>query len=469
MAGISFVDNVTLVPASWLNAVDNLVYDICGTPATQAELRTTLSLYSTSEVDALIATLTAALADLSGVTDAATARTNLDVYSTAEVDAKGVVIDEMAFGNVMNPLVHLPLKHSLGILIGTGTTTFTRTTIATYVDRYGVLKTAAIDEPRFEKKGLLMEGDSTNLLLYSNDFSAGLWTQSSGITWTTGQTGPDEGSDAVLATGLQGFSISGSGTNLYYSGASVTAGNTYTFSIWIKRTSGTDVPYLRAKTNSSSTNFVESGEDHNEWQRVSLTFTVPSGDTTVDLVTGTSTSAINAIIWGGQLEELPFASSYITTTTATVHRDNDLLSVTYDQNIPTPSDPLTYFVDFDLLGSQPYARVVDLPDGRVFRAATSLGNVPYGYDGVNYIYSSAIDYNTIYRGALRFDPDNLEFSIWLNGIQQESGTYDPANATDQQTFNFGSNASGAGLNLYGHIANFRLYDILLSDNEMRTA
>ncbi|MDU4843252.1 MAG: hypothetical protein E6X49_19225 [Leclercia adecarboxylata] len=47
--------------------------------------------------------------------------------------------------------------------------TFTRATAATYIDKSGVLRIAAINEPRFEKEGLLMEGWGTNHILYSAD------------------------------------------------------------------------------------------------------------------------------------------------------------------------------------------------------------------------------------------------------------------------------------------------------------
>ncbi len=46
--------------------------------------------------------------------------------------------------------------------------TFSRATTATYIDKSGVLRTAAINEPRFEKEGLLIEGQSTNLAIYSS-------------------------------------------------------------------------------------------------------------------------------------------------------------------------------------------------------------------------------------------------------------------------------------------------------------
>ncbi|HBM8993528.1 TPA: hypothetical protein L0122_001064 [Citrobacter freundii] len=47
--------------------------------------------------------------------------------------------------------------------------TFSRATAATYIDKSGVLQTAAINTPRFEKEGLLIEGQSTNYIRYSND------------------------------------------------------------------------------------------------------------------------------------------------------------------------------------------------------------------------------------------------------------------------------------------------------------
>ncbi|MFB4893338.1 hypothetical protein ACE3K1_01075 [Enterobacter hormaechei subsp. hoffmannii] len=58
--------------------------------------------------------------------------------------------------------------------------TFTRSTTATYIDKSGVLKTAAVNEPRFEKEGLLIEGQSTNYILNSDDPSK--WGSHGSIT-----------------------------------------------------------------------------------------------------------------------------------------------------------------------------------------------------------------------------------------------------------------------------------------------
>ena len=76
-------------------------------------------------------------------------------------------IGNMVIGNLSNPLLDMPLNNNLAMKQGNGQATFTRAGTATYIDIYGVLQTAKVDEPRFEKQGLLMEGVSTNLFLNS--------------------------------------------------------------------------------------------------------------------------------------------------------------------------------------------------------------------------------------------------------------------------------------------------------------
>lgn len=59
---------------------------------------------------------------------------------------------------------------------------FLRSSTATYIDKSGTLQTAVNNEPRFEKDGLLMEGQSTNYFLNSEDPTK--WGSTSGLTRT---------------------------------------------------------------------------------------------------------------------------------------------------------------------------------------------------------------------------------------------------------------------------------------------
>ncbi|MDA4177790.1 phage tail protein, partial [Escherichia coli] len=56
---------------------------------------------------------------------------------------------------------------------------FKRASKATYINKSGVLTEAAIDEPRFERDGLLIEGQRTNYML--NSESPASWGRSSNM------------------------------------------------------------------------------------------------------------------------------------------------------------------------------------------------------------------------------------------------------------------------------------------------
>ena len=91
------------------------------------------------------------------------------------------------------PSLDLNLTGSGG-LIGT----FTRASTGTYFDATGLLKTAAIDEPRFEfdpatgeALGLLIEKSSTNYAPCSNEFDNALWGKLGATISPNAAVGPD--------------------------------------------------------------------------------------------------------------------------------------------------------------------------------------------------------------------------------------------------------------------------------------
>lgn len=93
-------------------------------------------------------------------------------FRLVEVAGVGSVPRDMDF-NFTSPLVAAPY--------------FTRASSATYFGTDGLLKTAAINEPRIdhdpvtrEPLGLLIEESRTNLLLWSNDFAQSPWRQDFG-------------------------------------------------------------------------------------------------------------------------------------------------------------------------------------------------------------------------------------------------------------------------------------------------
>jgi len=69
--------------------------------------------------------------------------------------------------------------------------TYTGTT-RTYIDTAGVMQDAAINTPRVEADGLLLEPEGANILLQSRNFDTSPWTNTApGVTLTQNQTGID--------------------------------------------------------------------------------------------------------------------------------------------------------------------------------------------------------------------------------------------------------------------------------------
>ncbi|MER5003007.1 phage head spike fiber domain-containing protein [Atlantibacter hermannii] len=111
------------------------------------------------------------------------------------------------------PDVWAPLSDSLQLLAGsapadmltiggtsyplkTKSISFTRATTATYIDKTGALQTAVINEARFEKEGLLIEGVSTNLFLNSSDPSK--WGNSALLSKTQQNDGSTQAMTGVF-------------------------------------------------------------------------------------------------------------------------------------------------------------------------------------------------------------------------------------------------------------------------------
>lgn len=218
------------------------------------------------------------------------------------------------------PDVWAPLSDSLRMITGYGRevkvgddvvsqmVNFSRSTTATYIGKDGLLKTAAANEPRFEKEGLLIEGQSTNLFLYSKSPDSYPWSPNGADTSFIKIT------DGVRITGIGYYS---------YRVLPVIAGQAYTFSVTCKVLSGT---LNRVGLEGDAALTLGYGlTPENGTVRLSGTVTPNINGYVTCVYYPTQNSVVE--FTDIQFEALPFASSYIPTNGAAATRARDVVSL----------------------------------------------------------------------------------------------------------------------------------------------
>lgn len=256
---------------------------------------------------------------------------------------------------------------------------FSRGSVGTYTDNMGVVRYASHNVPRFdhdpttgESLGLLIEESRTNQVAYSNS-GAGLNGAPYYGNWNASPytdnfaVAPDGTTTAWKMTPTTPSSSR-------VKRISVTAGNTYTFSVWLKKDPSVSVSdgvwdylgYLIAWSQNGSTvtsattqvlvaGSSASQELTTEWRRFSVSYTAPANMTSMEFGlsnrnSGSGNPGYSVFVWGAQLEQGAFATSYIPTTGSTVTRSEDRAIVKrekFKKIFDTGFNSFSALVDYD--------------------------------------------------------------------------------------------------------------------------
>ena len=365
---------------------------------------------------------------------------------------------------------------------------FARGSSATYVGKDGLIKSAASDVPRIDfsdstNGALLLEGQSTNLIPYSEDFSNG-WALDDATIVSNSATSPDGALNATLLKG----NTNSSRHNLVTSGQ---ASNTGTFSIFVKAKELKYVQIASANTVQQYVNFDLSNgiigtvgssfsnakiENYgNGWYRCIVVSANQFNGFYFSLVNGLNATWLESwvmpnntdglYIYGFQLEQNSVASSYIPSQGSATTRLADVCNNSGSAQDFNSEEGVLY-AEIAALANDSY-RFISLSDGtnnnnvrlnlspianQISFEANSGGSLQLGYTNNNT--------NVLLNTKICINFKLNDFSVWINGIKVHTDTNGIA-PIGLNTLNFDR---GTGTNLfYGNVKNIQVFTEAKSD------
>ena len=374
--------------------------------------------------------------------------------------------------------------------------TTTRNSIATRVNKEGLIEVVGNDIPRIDYTDsaegvLLLEDSSTNLITYSEAFDNSYWTKS-GSSATSGFISPSGDLSAFKL-------VENIDTVEHYIKRSIANPiGFYTWSLFVKagerkyivfRTNADGGAYKNACFDVESGTIVYDGlhqskaeiqSFNNGWFRVSAYVKETSGTTRNyqihisdspitdnGAISYTGDGISGVYVYGAMLELSAFATSYIPTNGSTVTRQADTASgagnsqVFNDSqgvlfaNIAANSDTTTVYNSIGI-GS-------NSPNNRISIGFDSSSN-PYVFKRTTSQWLSSTSNNIKLYNKIAISYNTNDNHFWLNGFKIDSNT--TIGDLSTKPYELGFEATFGGNNFYGKTKEIGYYDEILTDLEL---
>lgn len=379
-----------------------------------------------------------------------------------------------------------------------------RASTATRVNKAGLLETVGVGIPRVDylgntKGAYLLEPQSTNLITQSEAFANSYWTKS-GASVVGGFSAPSADSP------LGAFKLVESATNashFIYSGLTyaVATGNDYTYSVLAKKGENNFLQVILSSVAFSSTayaNFdllngvigtIGAGVTAkikslaNGWFKISVTHALlgtGSHNSLISLIdsatsvrnqsrTGDGTSGV--YIFGAQIEQSSYATSYIPTSGSAITKLADTASQTLPDGIINSSQGVLYAEISALSNEGDTYRTISLNDG----SGTNTNRILIGYSNTDNIYAQ-INNTVIGITGANFNVKNLNklavvyngsvAKFFLNGAQAGTGITTAPTLIGLDNI---TSSSGAATSVFeGKVKDMKVYNTSLTDAELVT-
>jgi len=370
---------------------------------------------------------------------------------------------------------------------------FVRDSVATRVNSLGLIETVADSVPRIDytdgEPSLLIEPSRTNLLTYSSDLTNPAWGTTAVLQTSQSVTAPD-GSGTVTKVAAESVSD----LHIIYQTIALTQGNEVTQTYFVKDaglgfvqfyTAGGALNYTNYLNLNLSTGVVETTNFTNYsvvdfgdgWYKVSITKTTNgTGSGLIGVCLINNASAVRrevwtgndvdgVYIWGAQLEEGSYPTSYIPTNGSTVTRAADDVELTGAADLIGDSEGTLFFeasvfdnteantlrisdgttanrVEFNFLSSSQFRLRVDV--GSSVQVSTSTGTTTS---------------NQTYKIAIKYA--NNDFAVWVDGIElitDSSGATFADGVLNKIAFE--------GPSFYGNVKQLTVFPTALTDSEL---
>lgn len=356
-----------------------------------------------------------------------------------------------------NAILHILKKNKLNDT-ASGLLAPTRSTIGTSVDRYNLVTTAAINIPREEINGWLVEKASTNILIRSEEIDDAAWVTVGGASVVgNANIAPDGNSTAETLI------LPNTNDAIRQSTAISATSKTFTFSIWLKGFSGTERVWL------SLSNVVDDAENNSfflttEWARYEFTKTFNStvGNVRAEIINFNPSDDSDCMAWGAQVEESRVLTSYIKTVSSSETRTEDVFNIPSINNFPLLSGswsvstwikapfPLnTNYKIFSIGANSVHVSVFETGDVLYQDGGGSVNLGSHTLDGV--LFHIGVTYN------------GSEIRLYIDGVLKSTNAISVTSFDTADTLHILKGSAGNHLN--GNGFDFMVHDFELNSDE----
>lgn len=376
------------------------------------------------------------------------------------------------------PLLSMPLINDVDIDKGTGVSTFTRATEASFVDiDDGRLKFKAIDAPRFENNSYLSESDASNLTSFPEDLSNAAYTKTKATILINSKASPagKMASDKLIEDNTNNIHSVGQAV-------SVTSGVTYTFNCFcvkgerdrISLTTGTSFAaneVIFDLTNGVIVSEVgataEILENSQGGYRLSITATATataSSNFDIRLNDGVSTTYLGdgtsgAYVWGINFITKGHPTSYIRGAS----RSYDGLTIPTSGNLPSAELPHSISFTAKSLGSGNFQYLYSDAINRRYARIESDGITMRVRNGNINVYTLNDPLTTTSKIVITFDGTTEE--VFQNNVSLGSNVKTIA-STNPAVLTIGGLGGTGSSRFDGTMRYFKIFDKVLDQEEI---